>query len=131
MTRGDVELRMRLAWVRDRLGVIERELGALVKERTSLADEATQLADQIACKRQEGEITLGSKLYLTTIEAAHRTGMTGSNIRKLVKQGRIWGQRHGTDWIVDEQSLAGFVANRKNRTKRGRPSKRRSEPDGS
>ena len=53
---------------------------------------------------QEGEIMLGSKLHLTAIEAARRSGMSDSNIRKLVKQGRIRGQQQETGWVIDEHS---------------------------
>jgi hypothetical protein len=100
-----------------------REIKAIARRCEAVVSELARVADQIVGKDKEGEITLGGKLHLTAIEAARRSGMTDSNIRKLIKQGRISGQQHETGWLIDEQSLASFVANRQRRAKRGRPKK--------
>jgi len=100
-----------------------REIKAITRQCEALVAELARVTDQIVRKDKEGEITVGGKLHLTAIEAARRSGMTDSNIRKLVKQGRISGQQHETGWVIDERSLASFVANRQHRAKRGRPRK--------
>jgi hypothetical protein len=139
---GAVEaLRVQLHWLRGRVMALRgqlpgarlarpgeakaalREIRAIAGECEGLVAELARVADQIVRKDEQGEITLGGKLHLTTIEAARRSGMTDSNIRKLIKRGRISAHRHETSWVVDEQSLAGFVANRPRGTKRGRPRK--------
>jgi hypothetical protein len=100
-----------------------REIRAIAGECEGLVAEVARVADQIVRKGKQGEITLGGKLHLTTIEAARRSGMTDSNILKLIKQGRISAHRHESGWVVDEQSLTSFIANRPRGTRRGRPRK--------
>jgi hypothetical protein len=77
-----------------------------------------------------GSITLDGKLYLTTVEGARRTGLYSGSIRWLIQRGRVAGRLHKTRWLVEEASLAAFVANREGRPKRGRPKKLHPKQDG-
>jgi len=81
-----------------------REIEAIARQCEVVVAELVRVADQIVRDDKEGEIMLGSKLHLTAIEAARRSGMSDSNIRKLVKQGRIRGQQQETGWVIDEHS---------------------------
>ena len=132
-------LRVQLDWIRGRVMALRgqlpaaglarpgearaalREIRAIAGECGGLVAELARVAGHIVRNDKQGEIMLGGKLHLTTIEAARRSGMTDSNILKLIKKGRISGYRHETGWVVDEQSLASFVANTPPRTKGGRP----------
>jgi len=45
---------------------------------------------------------------LTTTEAAARLGISTRRVRVLAEQGRIRGEKVGRDWVLDEESVAGF-----------------------
>jgi excisionase family DNA binding protein len=64
--------------------------------------------------------------YVTTAEAAQRSGHTRKQIATLAKSGRLLARHVGTRWFIDRLALDAFVANRKyrkSRPKRGRAAK--------
>jgi hypothetical protein len=65
-----------------------------------------------------------SERYIWSSEAARRSGYSAPHIVNLVRTGRLLGRKQGIRWLVDEQALNAFLANREGRTKRGgRPRK--------
>jgi hypothetical protein len=64
--------------------------------------------------------------YVTTAEAALRSGYTIDQIRSLAKTGRLLGRNVGNRWLIDGLALDAFVTNRNSRPKRGRPARRKS-----
>jgi hypothetical protein len=62
--------------------------------------------------------------YVTTAEAALRTGYTSGQIVTLAKNGRLLGRHIGNRWFIDGLALDAFVTNRNSQPKRGRPAKR-------
>jgi hypothetical protein len=61
--------------------------------------------------------------YITTAEAALRSGYTMERVVTLAKDGRLLGRLVGSRWFIDGLTLDAFVTNRKSRRKRGRPPK--------
>ena len=53
--------------------------------------------------------------YITTAEAAQRSGYTTVQIVALAKTGRLPGRRVRGRWLIDGPTLDAFVANRKSR----------------
>jgi hypothetical protein len=66
--------------------------------------------------------------YISSEEAALRSGYTNRYLIDLARIGRLQGGRVGYKWFIDERALDAFVINRKARTKAGRP--RKSTPPG-
>ena len=58
--------------------------------------------------------------YISTEEAARRSGYSVSHISVLSRNGRLLARRVGRRWLIDEQALEAFVANNLSR-KRARP----------
>ena len=52
------------------------------------------------------------KDYISTVQASKRYGLSVSQIRLLLKKGRIDGRKIARDWLVDPDSLANYMANR-------------------
>jgi hypothetical protein len=63
--------------------------------------------------------------YISSAEAALRSGYTIGQIRVLAKQGRLLARSIGNKWLIDQRALDLFVANRKRRPKMGRPARER------
>jgi hypothetical protein len=63
--------------------------------------------------------------YITTADAAQRSGYTMEQVVTLAKNGRLLGRLVGARWFIDGLALDAFVANRKSRLKRGRAAHRR------
>jgi hypothetical protein len=59
--------------------------------------------------------------YVTTAQAALRTGYTTEQIVTLAKNGRLLGRHIGNRWFIYGLALDAFVTNGKSRRKRGRP----------
>ena len=73
-------------------------------------------------------IVIDGKPHLLLADAAQRAGLTKRHLGTLARQGRVLARRLKGDWIVEQQSLAAFVANRALRPRRGRPRKSESSP---
>jgi len=52
------------------------------------------------------------KDYISTAEASKRYGLSTSQIRLLLKKGKIHGRKIARDWLADPKSLANYMANR-------------------
>jgi len=63
--------------------------------------------------------------YASSGKVAHRSGYTVEQILNLGQTGRLLARKFRGKWLMDERSLAAFVANRETRPKRGRPAQRR------
>jgi hypothetical protein len=61
--------------------------------------------------------------YISTAEAALRSGYTNSYLIGLARSGRLRGLRVRYKWFIDERALEAFMINRETRTKVGRPRK--------
>jgi excisionase family DNA binding protein len=61
--------------------------------------------------------------YISSDEAALRSGYTNRYLMDLARVGRLQARRVGQRWFIDEQALEAFVINRETRTKAGRPRK--------
>jgi excisionase family DNA binding protein len=48
--------------------------------------------------------------FLTTKQAGERVGMDPSQIRKLLREGKLTGIRLGHDWVVSVQSVDQYAA---------------------
>jgi hypothetical protein len=59
--------------------------------------------------------------YISTAEAAHRSGYTIGRIVILAKTGRLLARHVKGKWHIDERALDAFVANQERRPRRGRP----------
>jgi hypothetical protein len=59
--------------------------------------------------------------YITTTEAARRSGYTIEQIANLARSGRLTGRHVRNRWFVDGLALDAFLANRNSRPKRGEP----------
>lgn len=59
---------------------------------------------------------------LTTREAAERLGVTQSWVRRLIRDGRLAGAKHGRDYLIGVTDLEAFA--RLPRDKTGRPSRK-------
>ncbi len=59
--------------------------------------------------------------YITLAEAARQSGFTVNYLYTLVRYGRLRGKRTTNRWLVDEQAMQAYVANRSTRPRRGRP----------
>lgn len=66
--------------------------------------------------------------YLTTPEAAERSGLTGVYLALLLRRGTLDGFRRGRDWFVYADSLETFLATPRKPGPRG-PHKLPSEGD--
>jgi hypothetical protein len=53
--------------------------------------------------------------YITSAEAAQRSGYSNNQILILVNTGRLVARLVGNRWFIDELALDAFVANRKTR----------------
>ncbi|MGH9755924.1 MAG: helix-turn-helix domain-containing protein [Blastocatellia bacterium] len=62
---------------------------------------------------------------LDTNEAAERLGVTRRQITTLIQQGKLRATKMGRDWFIDEDDLESV----KERPRRGRPRKEKSEDD--
>lgn len=60
----------------------------------------------------------GDRVLLPTAAACERTGFSRGYIQRLLKSGRIEGVKLGHDWLLYEDSLVSFLAQRR---ERGRP----------
>ena len=58
--------------------------------------------------------------FISTEEAARRSGYTVNRIFVLAQRGRLLARRVGRRWLIDERALEAFVANNLSR-KRARP----------
>ena len=47
--------------------------------------------------------------WMTTQQAAELVNYTPEHIRRLVKAGKVKGQRWGRDWQIDRRSLLAYV----------------------
>ena len=47
---------------------------------------------------------------LSVAEAATAFGISGAQIRRLLVAGKLWGERYGNQWVVDERSIAAYMA---------------------
>jgi hypothetical protein len=61
--------------------------------------------------------------YISSEEAALRSGYTNRYLMDLARSGRLQGLRVMHKWFIDERAIDAFVINRKTRTKAGRPRK--------
>jgi hypothetical protein len=61
--------------------------------------------------------------YISSEEAALRSGYTLDHLRVLARGGRLLARHVGQRWFFDERALEAFLTNRETRPKRGRPSK--------
>ena len=61
--------------------------------------------------------------YISSAEAALRSGYTADYLKTLARSGRLQGRRMANRWFIDVQSLDALLANRETRPKRGRPRK--------
>jgi hypothetical protein len=61
--------------------------------------------------------------YISSEEAARRSGYTIHHIGLLARSGRLQARRVANRWFIDERALDAFVTNRETRSKRGRPRK--------
>jgi len=55
---------------------------------------------------------------LTTAQAAQRLGIAESTVKLLLREGRLKGEKHGRDWIIPADTLAGAVIHKRGRPKR-------------
>ena len=62
---------------------------------------------------------------LSTLQAAERLGVSGQRVRQLLEAGKLKGERIGSVWVVDEQSVNDRVTRMK--TEVERPERRRQE----
>ena len=60
--------------------------------------------------------------FISTEEAARRSGYHVNHIAVLAHSGRLLARRVGRRWLIDERALEAFVTNKRGR-KRGRPRK--------
>lgn len=51
---------------------------------------------------------------LTSAEVARRLDFTVQHVRRLVREGRLKGQKFGRDWMIPETSVDAFIASRVN-----------------
>jgi hypothetical protein len=61
--------------------------------------------------------------YISSEEAALRSGYTNRYLMHLARTGRLPARVVRRRWFIDEQALETFLAHRETRSKRGRPSK--------
>jgi excisionase family DNA binding protein len=47
--------------------------------------------------------------FMTTAEAAEILGLHPASISRLVKQGKIEGERFGRDWMVSKRSVEDYL----------------------
>lgn len=52
--------------------------------------------------------------FLTSSEAAERLGYTRQHVRRLIRLGRLSGQKIGRDWMVPRASVESIMADREN-----------------
>jgi hypothetical protein len=58
--------------------------------------------------------------YISTEEAALRSGYTINHLAELARTGRLQARLVWRRWFIDEQALETFLANRATHPKRGR-----------
>ena len=44
-------------------------------------------------------------IYLTVAQAAERLGYDGSHVNRLIRTGKLRGQRHGWAWLIDVREV--------------------------
>ncbi len=59
-------------------------------------------------RRTGGEPSLGDLISLQ--EAAALSGLTADHLRRLVREGQLWGKKLGRNWITTEKSLRDYLA---------------------
>lgn len=55
----------------------------------------------------EDEVNTG---LIGLAEAAELSGLSHSHLRLLVRQGKIWGQKIGRDWLTTEAAIQTYLA---------------------
>jgi excisionase family DNA binding protein len=87
---------------------------------------AERLIEALDCKRRQrrhAERAMQDVVgYISTEEAARRSGYHVNHIAVLAHSGRLLARRVGRRWLIDERALEAFVTNKRGR-KRGRPRK--------
>ena len=48
--------------------------------------------------------------WISTKEAAEYTGYSESNIRYLLREGKVKGRKFGRDWFTTEEALREYIA---------------------
>lgn len=51
---------------------------------------------------------------LTTRDAAELLGFTVQHVRRLIREGRLRGERLSRDWLIERESLERYMASRDN-----------------
>ncbi len=73
-------------------------------------------------KRQIGEEPSLTDL-ISLQEAASLSGLTADHLRRLVREGQLWGKKLGRNWITTEQAVKEYIAHERRpgpKGKRGR-----------
>lgn len=63
--------------------------------------------------------------YMTTAQAAEILGLHPASISRLVKQGKLRGERFGRDWMVSKRSVEDYLKRFGNLPKRS-PKRRKA-----
>ncbi len=67
---------------------------------------------------------------LDTKRAAAKLGVTPGQIRHLLSQGRLRGEKFGRDWLVETASIDEYMAHRPRPGRKPKPRKRGRRPVG-
>ena len=56
-----------------------------------------------------GNNTMAEIEYITTEESSRLTGYDPQHIRRLLRSGKVKGQKFGRTWMIDKQSLLAYL----------------------
>lgn len=59
---------------------------------------------------KEGSVDEVAERLMSLAEAAELFGLSHSHLRKLVREGKIWGKRVGRYWVTTEEAVAEYLA---------------------
>ena len=59
---------------------------------------------------KQGSVEEVAERLMSLAEAAELFGLSHSHLRKLVREGKIWGKQVGRYWVTTEEAVAEYLA---------------------
>jgi hypothetical protein len=116
--------RPKYTFVYHRINIVVNPVVPSKATRAAVAARRTGGVDKMF---RDDIITIDGKCYLSTLAAAQHAGLIQRGDRHPAGTRPDIRMSRGTGWLIEEGSLEVNTANRRFRTKRGRPSKNRME----
>ena len=59
---------------------------------------------------EHGSVERAAERLISLAEAAELCGLSAAHLRRLVREGNIWGKKIGRNWVTTEEAVAQYLA---------------------